>query len=1181
MTAQPIGRFPSLDALLEAYEQDQSAHAGTDDGPDLAPFLPPPDHPQFDDALLELVRLDLEYGFARGRPTPLEDYRRRFPRLFSDPGLLRELVFEEFRLRLQSEQHPSVEEYQRLYGIDVTDRLVTPPGPQGLVEANDPRGVQHETAVRPSLQLRQDPSELPLSHIAAADFEVNPVPGEAPAPQLEDAFVTAADRLEPGADFLGFRLIRELGRGAFGRVYLAEQGNLANRLVALKVSTALFGEPQTLARLQHTNIVPIYSVHQAGPVQAVCMPWLGAVTLGVVCRKLQGGQPLPSSGHDLVQTLLGRGNRLLPSQPNQTALAEGIVPAPGEAAGLPTNESSSPSATLRATSLETLGRLTWVQAVLWLGARLAEGLAHAHERGILHLDIKPSNVLLADDGQPMLLDFNLAQDTVRSSVRARVGGTLPYMSPEQLAQFAGDGPEARCTPRGQKASRAPGGSRPSGPLRFSRCCTPRGQKASRTRPSGPLRATASPLDGRSDVYSLGLLLFELLTGQLPFAVIRGPSDDLPGQFLERRLAPPPRLRCLNRAISPAVEAIIRRCLEPDPSHRYPSARALADDLQRQLVHLPLQHTREPLQERARKWVLRHPRWTTAAAVGGAAVMIVLVLIAVLVGLRRQHRDELARQAELQSELQRQHQADLARQAARQFTEDKHTADFLLNGREPDQTHLDAGIHQARRALARHRILQGENWFESPLVLALPADERQRLQEEAVDLLYTLARATALQAARAPESSRGEMLRQALQWNRRAERSAPRLAPERSPRSEEAGRSPLLYQVGRIGKAVLVQRINLLEQLGGTEEAKILSRESDALQPRTARDHFLLAVELVDRGQARKAAPLFKEAIRRLDLALRRDSRDFWSWYLLGNCHDRLLHNQAAHTCYTVCLALKPDCYEAAFNRALACCRERRWPEACADFSRAIELAPQRSAAWFQRALAETERGNHQRARDDLSRALELGFPETRVYFLRAAVLDRLGDKEAAGRDRQMGLRLAPADEHSWLERGVARLRQKDSRGALADFEQALKMNPGYLPALQNKAHVLALAQRNEEALLVMEQAVRRYPDFVPARLGRGVLLARLGKRAEAHREARAALDRDGSPATLYQASNIFALTARQQPEDRLDALPLLRRALGAGFGLDIIDSDSDMDPIRDHADFRRIVKAARELASRR
>ena len=106
--------------------------------------------------------------------------------------------------------------------------------------------------------------------------------------------------------------------------------------------------------------------------------------------------------------------------------------------------------------------LGYVQAVLWLVARLADGLAHAHERGILHRDLKPANILLGDDGEPLLLDFNLAADTkLRSHASAAlIGGTLPYMAPEHL-QALKDG------------TRLP--------------------------------------DARSDLYSLGAILFELLT----------------------------------------------------------------------------------------------------------------------------------------------------------------------------------------------------------------------------------------------------------------------------------------------------------------------------------------------------------------------------------------------------------------------------------------------------------------------------------------------------------------------------------------------------------------------------------------------------------------------------------------------------------------------------------------------
>jgi len=94
-----------------------------------------------------------------------------------------------------------------------------------------------------------------------------------------------------------------VGRGAFGRVFLARQNDLANRLVALKVSADLFGESQTLAQLQHTNIVPVYSVHQAGRFQALCMPYFGATTLADLLHNLESSASLSMSGKALIGTL--------------------------------------------------------------------------------------------------------------------------------------------------------------------------------------------------------------------------------------------------------------------------------------------------------------------------------------------------------------------------------------------------------------------------------------------------------------------------------------------------------------------------------------------------------------------------------------------------------------------------------------------------------------------------------------------------------------------------------------------------------------------------------------------------------------------------------------------------------------------------------------------------------------
>src|SRR4029077_10943873 len=98
----------------------------------------------------------------------------------------------------------------------------------------------------------------------------------------------------------------ELGKGAFGKVFVAQQGHMAGRLVALKVAAGLFTESQTLAQLQHTHIVPIYSYHHAQPFQAVCMPYLGSTTLAHVLADIRSHDCVPSSGKELLSTLNSR-----------------------------------------------------------------------------------------------------------------------------------------------------------------------------------------------------------------------------------------------------------------------------------------------------------------------------------------------------------------------------------------------------------------------------------------------------------------------------------------------------------------------------------------------------------------------------------------------------------------------------------------------------------------------------------------------------------------------------------------------------------------------------------------------------------------------------------------------------------------------------------------------------------
>jgi serine/threonine protein kinase/Flp pilus assembly protein TadD len=913
---------------------------------------------------------------------------------------------------------------------------------------------------------------------------------------------------EVGTELLGFRLLAELGQGAFGRVYLAQQGDLANRLVVLKVSPRIDDEPQTLALLQHTNIVPVYSVHRAGPFQAVCMPYFGSTTLATLLREIEDRKALPESGKELISSISSRHQhqsviprshdspedlehtiRCRKSTVRETDIASPLDRSNSTGADTAAKEPThSPSGTdgasLPPPNLELLHKFTYVEAILWIGSSLADGLAHAHERGIVHRDLKPANILLTDDGQPMLLDFNLAQNTKLANRAATVhaGGTLPFMAPEQLVAF-------------QKED--------------------------------------ALLDYRSDVYSLGVILFRLLTGRHPFATHLGELKGVLERMLQDRSCAPPTLCCWNPAVTPAVESIIHHCLEPDPARRYQSARQLKEDLDRQLANLPLCHTPEPsLRERAVKWRRRHPRLASLTTVATLAGLIIAALLSIV----------LVRGARL---------ADLeARESLSAFLESKKAVQYLLTARTDDPAQIETGVQMGREALASYGMLDHPTRVDAASVRRLSVEEQSILRKNAAELLVLLARGVTLQAGNESDSTAKQVLiSEALRLNEQAESF-----------SGEQG-----------SRALWAQRAELTGLLGRTEESRKFQTVALSTPLRSAVDQYLVAAELAAAGRYRAALPL-------LEKVTVEDAEDFWAWFLRGVCHDHLGQGKEAIACYSTCLAMVPRSPWARLNRGLAYLRQNRFQESAADLDKVIAVRPKHIEAYKNRAVARQGLKKFDDAVADLTRALELGAAPTHVYFLRAAVREQAGDKEGAKKDRAAGMRHPPTDEMGWLTSGYAHMKS-DPKAALQDLDQALKLNSRSLAALQNKAHILSKLDRNEEAARTLDRAVAGYPDFIPARAGRGVLLARLGRRESAHKDAVDCLARDNQPLTFYQLAGIYALTSKTHPDDRKQAFRLLSVALQKGCGFDLLDADKDLDPIRKDPEFQNLVQAARAIRS--
>ncbi len=315
------------------------------------------------------------------------------------------------------------------------------------------------------------------------------------------------DRFQPGDAVDDFDLLTLLGTGAFARVFLARQRSM-QRLVALKLSADKSREPQTLAQLDHDHIVRIYD-QRAVPEVGLRLLYMQYIPGGTL--------------HDVVPLV-----RATPVKERTGVLLVEAVRSSLEKRG--------EADRLAVSWADAARRSSWADTVCRIGIQLALALDYAHDRGVLHRDLKPANVLLAGDGSPKLADFNISfsAQTVGATAAAYFGGSLAYMSPEQLE------------------AAHPGRER-----------------------------TPESLDGRSDLYSLGVVLWEIFHGQKPFtdeAVVDHWTATLEQMIQRRHAARFEGDSELETGGNRPLLEVLRRCLSPQVENRFQSGRELARHL---------------------------------------------------------------------------------------------------------------------------------------------------------------------------------------------------------------------------------------------------------------------------------------------------------------------------------------------------------------------------------------------------------------------------------------------------------------------------------------------------------------------------------------------------------------------------------------------------------------------------
>ncbi len=785
-------------------------------------------------------RLTEELGrrWHAGERPLVEEYLERYPELASQPEAAAELIYEELCLRQEHGVSAAAD--------DVLKRF--------------PRW-------RPQLQILLECHRL--------------LAGEPVQPQFPELGERLGD----------FQLLAELGRGAHGRVFLAAQATLADRPVVLKVTPCHGQEYLSLARLQHTHIVPLYSMQddRSRDLRVLCMPYFGGATLASILAALRGLPPAQRTGQDIVETL----------KKAQTA-----APLPLSVEG---------------PACQFLARASYTRAIGWIGACLADALAYTHERGLVHLDLKPSNVLWAADGQPMLLDLHLARGPIPAGAAPPnwLGGTPVYMAPEH--RLALDAVRA--------GVRVPVG-----------------------------------VDGRADIYSLGLLLCEALGGSPPPS--RAAAD---------------WLRQHNPLVTVGLADVVDKCLANDPEERYAKAADLAGDLRRHLADLPLTGVgNRSFIERWRKWRRRRPFAPLFVGLG-----LIVVVSAGLVPYYIRHEVNQARTAldNAKAHVQR-HEYGAARDAC-----DRGLA---LLADVPFQHDLAEELRVQMQLVERLRAARKLHEFVDRVRVLFGADGQPVAELRAVETecrLYwdrrdQIAECLGALPGAEEEQVKIDRLDLAILWTDLRVRLADknRVVAVRREVLEVLAEAEALFGPSCVLDCERHAHATAL----GIASAPPLSER----QPRTAWEHYAVGRALLHGGELEAAAAQFDRAA---DL----EPQALWPNFFKGKCAHRRGFYEDAVLAFTACLVLAPQSDWCACNRGLAYDALGQPDRALRDYDCALERNPLSAPAALNRGILHSRAQRFTRALDDFQRAFQNGADPVLVYFNSALAYLGQNDRIAA------------------------------------------------------------------------------------------------------------------------------------------------------------------------------------------